>query len=320
MDNNLLYKFFEGLTSIEEEKAIRSWLDSSPENEKSFFKERQIYDAFILNSKYTDVQYEEFEGDENKTRKNVRFYLKEFVKIAAVVLVTALGMTYYLSQSDDTDTLLAMQTISVPAGQRMNVILPDGTDIWLNAKTTIKYPVSFNSKERRVYLDGQAYFDVAKNEELPFTVETKQGEVTALGTKFDVLAYSDSEVFETTLMDGKVRVGLVGKPEQSLILEPNHKSYIDAHHLASVQVTDFSSYEWRNGLIGFKNETFENIMKSFEKTYDIKIVIQNPKIGRSSFTGKFRVADGVDYALRVLQRELRFKYKRDTEKHIIYIK
>lgn len=315
MNYKLIYKFFEGLTSMEEEMALREWINETPDNERLFLEERNIYDAFILNSeKKTKTEpYPERRIISSNKRKR---YLKEFFKIAAIFLVTALGTWYYFSEPKISDT---MQTISVPAGQRLNLILPDGTNIWLNAKTTIKYPITFNNDKRLIYLDGQAYFDVAKNENVPFIVDTKIGQVIALGTKFDVLAYSDDTIFETTLMEGKVKVNLQHNLQQSVILSPRDKSALENGELKVSIIEDFSKYEWRNGFISFRDETFENIMKSFEKTYDVKIVIQNTKVNKFTFTGKFRVTDGVDYALRVLQRDVKFSYERDNEKHIIYI-
>ncbi len=317
MDFRLLYKFFEGLTTPEEEIAIRNWVDNSPDNEKRFFEERKMFDAIILNSVQRDA-FEEPISNVKPLRKSV--FLREFLKIAAVVTLTFLSSWYYFSNVENNQDLVAMQTIEVPAGQRLNIKLPDGTDVWLNAKTTLQYPVSFNKKERLVILDGQAYFDVAKNKEAPFVVKTTCGIIEALGTKFDVMSYSDNQVFETMLVEGSVKVGVINGPVQSLILTPSNKAYIKDGKLETSYVEDFNAYKWKEGLISFKNEAFQEIMKSFEKLYDIQIVMQNSKISNLKYTGKFRIVDGVDYALRVLQKDVEFSYSRDTEHHIIYIK
>ena len=95
-------------------------------------------------------------------------------------------------------TPIALQTITVPAGQRINITLADGTNVWLNARTTIQYPITFNEKERLVKLDGEAYFDVTKDKSKPFIVQTNNYNVEVLGTKFDVDSYSETEIFETT--------------------------------------------------------------------------------------------------------------------------
>jgi len=318
MDFDLLYKFFEGLTSEEENEKIKAWLDTSPENANRLRNERKIYDAIILNSKESEVRVSNLAVEQQESRPKIPLFVKEVMKIAAVILVTLLGGWYFLSDSVSNEAT-AMQTIKVPAGQRINLVLPDGTDVWLNAGTKIQYPVSFNTKERLITIDGQAYFDVAKNEKVPFIVKSPHGTVQALGTKFDVLDYSDDDDFEAMLMEGSIKVGLDGN-DQSLILTPDNKAVLDNGELKAVNVNDQSSYQWKEGLISFRNKAFREIMESFEKTYDIKIVLENKKIENVNFTGKFRIIDGVEYALRVLQREMHFRYERDNDKNIIYIK
>ncbi|MDR1505041.1 MAG: FecR family protein [Prevotella sp.] len=321
MDFKLLYKFFEGLTTQEEDETIRQWVMRSPENEKRFFEERKMFDAVVLNTTEPDINENmDCQSVPSGNRPHISIYFRELIKIAAIVAITLLGSWYCFIHINKSNKLVAMQTISVPAGQRLNIILPDGTDVWLNAKTTIKYPVSFNEKERLILLDGQAYFDVAKNKEIPFLVKTRDGIVQALGTKFDVMAYPDSHSFETVLMEGKVKVRATCDSSQSIILTPSNKAYLKNGKLETSYVDDFSAYEWKDGLISFKNESFARIMKSFEKVYDIKIIIENPQVSNLIYTGKFRVIDGVDYALRVLQKDVKFKFERDTEKHIVYIK
>jgi ferric-dicitrate binding protein FerR (iron transport regulator) len=321
MDFKLLYKFFEGLTTQEEDETIRQWVTDSPENEKRFFEERKIFDAVVLTTTEPDIKENiESQSVVSGNRPRISTYFRELIKIAAIVAITLLGSWYYFIHINKSNKLVAMQTISVPSGQRLNIVLPDGTDVWLNAKTTIKYPVSFNEKERLILLDGQAYFDVAKDKEVPFLVKTRDGIIQALGTKFDVMAYPDSHSFETVLMEGKVKVRTVCDSLQSIILTPSNKAYLKNGKLETAYVDDFSAYEWKDGLISFKNESFAQIMKSFEKVYDVRIVIENPKVGNLIYTGKFRVIDGVDYALRVLQKDVKFKYERDTEKHIVHIK
>lgn len=313
MEKETLYKFYEGTASLVEEEAIRAWMEASDENKRLFFKERRLYDAMLLL------------GDETKQKKEIdkrKLSLSslrtEFLKIAAVVAIT-LGGTYLYQQFGAGNALMAMQTISVPAGQRVNVTLPDGTNVWLNARTTIKYPISFNADQRQVVLDGEAYFDVAKNKKIPFVVHTDKCDVEVLGTKFNIDAYSDRGEFETTLMEGSVKVASVADPSQTLTLAPDSKVLLKDGRLTVVPVDDYNPYRWKEGLICFRNESFVGIMKDFEKYYGINIQVKNKDTLQYFYTGKFRQTDGIDYALRVLQKDIRFTYKRDDENHIIYI-
>lgn len=313
MDKKTLYKFFEGTASFEEEKAVRQWLEESADNRHAFFKERKLFDAMLLL------------GDENKIKtrkKSLQIHLSslrtELMKIAAVVGITLAGSYFYFQQLHEKE-LMAMQTISVPAGQRINITLNDGTNIWLNARTSLTYPMKFSKKNRQVILDGEAYFEVARDETRPFIVQTDKYNVEVLGTKFDVDAYSETGEFETTLMSGSVRVASATDPKQQLMLKPDSKAYLQEGKLLVASVDDYNPYRWKEGLICFRNETFASIMKDFEKYYGLNIHVRNKEVGKFFYTGKFRQTDGIDYALRVLQKDIKFTYQRDDENQAIYI-
>lgn len=309
MDKDILYRFFEGIVSIEEGEQIRAWLEESPQHEKELIKERKLFDAMMLLSR------------QKKGILHIRWdsVRNEFLKMAGVILLT-LGLGYLYQQYDMATESPAMQTIYVPAGQRMNITLPDGTNVWLNARTAIQYPLTFNRKIRQIKLDGQAYFDVAKNPEKPFIVQTKNFDVEVVGTKFDVEAYSDKDKFETALIQGSVKLVSVANPKKTLMLEPDHKAFLEDGELKIAPVDDYNTYRWKEGLLCFTNETFATIMKDFEKYFEVTIEVSNQKVSKYYYTGKFRQTDGIDYALRVLQRDIAFTYTRDDENRIIYVK
>lgn len=321
MDYNLLYKYFKGLASEQEKEAIKKWMESSPENRTAFLNERKMFDTILMNGGQSITDNENIINTvKNNSTSKKKIYAYEIAKIAAILLLAIIGSWYYFVHINNESDLLATQTIKVPAGQCINLVLPDGTDVWLNSKTTIQYPVVFNKKERSVFVDGQAFFDVAKNEKVPFIVKTSSATVKALGTQFDVMDYSDSDEFETMLIEGCVEVKTIRDDQQPVILSPNSKTILKGGKLEKVYVADLSPYEWKNGLISFKNEPFADIMYTFEKTYDIKIIIEKKEISHLLYSGKFRIIDGAEYALRVLQKDIGFQFERDAESHTIYIK
>ncbi|WP_293713604.1 FecR family protein [uncultured Parabacteroides sp.] len=313
MNKDILYKFFEGTASLDEEKDVRQWMEASADNRRAFFKERKLFDGMLLL------------GDENIIRSgkkrftiNLSSLRTELIKIAAVVAIT-LGGSFIYFQSLLEKEQMAMQTISVPAGQRINVMLSDGTNVWLNARTSLTYPTKFNRRNRQVILDGEAYFDVVKDEKKPFIVQTDKYNIEVLGTKFDVDAYSETGEFETTLMSGSVKVASVNDPAEELRLTPNNKVYLQNGKLFVTPVCDYNPYRWKEGLICFKDATFISIMKDFEKYYGLNIQVKNKEVRKFFYTGKFRQTDGIDYALRVLQKDIKFTYQRDDDNQIIFI-
>ncbi|MDR0429756.1 MAG: FecR family protein [Tannerellaceae bacterium] len=307
MEKERLYNFFEGTASLEEGKQVREWMETSPENKSLFFKERKMFDAMtLLASNRRTVQ---------KLDYSKRFF-REMLKIASVIFLTVV-VGYFYTQYQSVHEPIAMQTIHVPSGQRVNLTLPDGTNVWLNARTTLKYPVTFNKKERTIELDGEAYFEVTKNKKQPFIVKTAKGEVEVLGTDFNVEAYAEKEEFETTLMRGSVKVT---SADESLFLTPDNKAILKDGKLTVERVVDYTVYRWIEGLICFKNEPFISIMKDFEKYYGVTIKVENLEVQKYNYTGKFRYTDGIDYALHVLQKDIYFIYTRDDENQIIHIK
>jgi ferric-dicitrate binding protein FerR (iron transport regulator) len=218
----------------------------------------------------------------------------------------------------ESPALTAMQSVVVPAGQRVNISLPDGTNVWLNARSELKYPVSFNKKERRLYLNGEAYFEVTENPGKPFIVSAGRGSVEALGTAFNMEAYSEKGNFETTVMNGRVKVASADNKE-AVYLSSDNKAILKGARFTIEKVDDYTEYRWIEGLICFRNEPFTDIMKTFEKYYGARIDVKNQEVQKYTYTGKFRHTDGIDYALRVLQRDIHFSFSRDDENHIIYI-
>ena len=313
MNKDILYKFFEGNASFEEEAAVKQWMEESAENRLAFLKERKLFDAMLLLGNEEIIK-----NGKKRFSINLSSLRTELIKIAAVVAIT-LGGSYFYYQSSLEKELMAMQTITVPAGQRINITLVDGTNVWLNARTSLSYPVKFGKNNRQVVLDGEAYFDVTKDKSKPFIVQTDNYNVEVLGTQFDVNAYSETGEFETTLMSGSVTVASASDSTQKITLKPNNKVYLQDGKLHVTAVDDYNPYRWKEGLICFKNETFTSIMKDFEKYYGLTIQVKNKNVFKYVYTGKFRQTDGIDYALRVLQKDIKFTYQRDDENQIIYI-
>ena len=285
MEKETLYKFFDGKASREEKESVRIWLESSPENEQELFKEREFFDAMILSGS-TKVA-----GMEKKSRPFYRTVLLEAIKIAAVFAITVASGTYFY-KSEICKIGEAMNTITVPAGQRANLTLPDGTNVWLNARSEMRYPAVFTGNKREITLDGEAYFEVTHNEDKPFVVQTNKCNVEVLGTKFNVEAYSDSEDFCTSLIEGSVRVSDKGN----------------------------DPFRWKEGLICFKDMNFKELMSRVEKCYGIHVIIENPKLTDYICSGKFRISDGIDKALHILQKDAKYTFERNKDESVIYIK
>lgn len=316
MEKETLYLFFEGKTSPEQDSEIRSWVESSEDNRKEFFHERKIFDAMIV---LPQSQECEVLIKNNYKAPSFRIFYRRFMKIAAVAIFTLSAILFVQYRISDSKQII-YNTIRVPAGQRSNVILSDGTNIWLNALSTLKYPSVFKKGKREILLDGEAYLEVAHNKDAPFIVHTRKCNVQVLGTKFNIEAYSKSNKFETSLIEGSVKVSLARDNSRSVILSPNMKVDLLGGIFVVSTIDDIEQYRWKDGLICFRDYTFSEIMSTFEKYFDVKIKVLKPSVKSFACTGKFRQSEGIDYAFRVLQKEIAFKFKRDNiNNSVIYI-
>ena len=312
INKELLYKFFKGVTTISEDTEIKKWIEENEENKKVFFQEKKLYDSILLNKKTLQANH-----IKNKQKKTFRW--STFINVAALLLFLITAGLLINNEFENRNRSNQLHTLIVPPGQRINLILADNSSIWLNANTTFKYPTEFSKIQREVYLDGEAYFDVSANEKSPFIVTTPQGGVKVTGTTFNLSAYSKYNRFETSLFKGKVSVYLNDNEDEIIDIKPTQKTVIQNDKLRVEKIEDYDEFLWRRGLIAFNNKQLEEILSVLEQYFDTKIEIDTNCLPDNTYTGKFRQSDGIDYALRVLQRSINFTYERDNEDQIIYI-
>lgn len=184
---------------------------------------------------------------------------------------TASGQVVYEMTGAPTAATSDYNVIETPPGGQFKINLPDGTEIWLNAASKLRFPAVFKGRERRVQLTGEAYFQVAKNKAMPFKVETKNNTIEVLGTHFNVNAYENERFMETTLLEGSVSVssqsGLVKiKPDQQAQFDKNNSKM----NVIPVDANDVIA--WKNGYFLFEDESIERIMRKLARWYDIDVV------------------------------------------------
>ena len=311
MEKELLHKYFRGDTSPQEEKQVMDWAEASAGNYRQYLEERKIWNALLIH--YT-------KPTENATAfsvQNKSFILWKIGSIAAsIALLISLSWIIFTANKEEPQSL---QAVMVPAGQRVQLVLGDGTKVWLNSKSTFTYPTSFGKNIREVELDGEGYFEVTKNEKAPFIVKTRKYDIKVLGTTFNVSAYQNKlSAFETSLLEGAIDVS-TGDQTEWISLTPNEKVTEIDGILQKDTINNPEHLRWREGLICLDDEPFENLMRKFAVYYGIDIVINNPNVLKYKCTGKFRQTDGIEYALRVLQKDVKFKYLRNDELNSITI-
>lgn len=313
MDKDILQKYVEGNVSPEEIITVVDWLDADESHVREFMALHKLNDISLLNQPDSKV-------DVQKKKKTITFRQigYELAKIAAILILFWGGTKLYETTSVK-ENVIAYQTLYVPAGQRAELILPDSTHVWLNARSKLVYPISFGKDIRQVELNGEAYFDVIHNEKQPFVVKTPQMDIQVLGTEFNVTAYSSSSDFEVALLRGCIELS---SPRLSSNYRMKEKEHIRLQNnkLISKDISDYDYFRWKEGLICFNNESVATIIEKLKLYYDIDIEVYNQKFINSRYTGKFRTKDGIEQVLKVLQIEHKFTYTKNNDLNLITIK
>lgn len=312
MNQELLHKYFKGNTTVEEEERILNWVDESESNRNTLQKERLLFDISLFADNKKQKQL--------KTSLNARILpaLRWSVRIAAAVIVAV--SCGFLIKEYQYNKAAQLQTITVPAGQRAHITLADGTNVWLNSQSTLRYATNFGRADREVELDGEAYFEVAKNKKIPFLVNTENNQVRVVGTHFNVCAYNGSNEFEATLVEGIVDIYAKGvdRPLTRLTKDEFFSAY-HGKYKKSV-LSSFDYLRWKEGLYCFDDTPFSNILNRLEKYYNVKIHVENPEVLNYHCTGKFKEQDGIEHIFKVIQKDHPFTYSISEEGDSIWIR
>ena len=207
------------------------------------------------------------------------------------------GVTYASGVESES---VVYNKLEIPRGGEFCLTLSDGTRVWLNSETSIQYPVAFGAKERRVFVQGEAYFEVAKDANKPFTVQFMSSSVTVLGTTFNIRAYPEEKRSQTTLAEGSVRIY---SPGSSMLLKPGEQAAVSALSgemvKQEVEVKNFTS--WKDGRFVFEQQPLEDIMRTLERWYDIRVIFKDEGAKRISLSGNMKRYGDFSQVMKMLQ-------------------
>lgn len=327
--------------SLELDKLVQKIWDESPEMEGS------DAGSEVLKLLHQKLGFKDEEQEADRRRVKIIGLLLRY----AAVLLIGIGVTWFFLSQDRTKqevTATEFYKVTVAYGSKSTIELPDGSVVTLNSGSTLKYPGSFATNHRTVILDGEAFFDVKKNSASPFLVKTKDITVRVLGTTFNVKSYPDDNLTETTLVTGKVEIlrnradARSDNEEKPLVLAPNQKAvfYRESNQLgvanSQTQTTDQvmkapedlkvlvqneikteNITSWKNDILVFNSEPFEDIVKKLERWYNVEVTLKYAKLGPVVFSGKFD-KESVEEVLHALSLIEPFKYEVNKNKILIY--
>mgnify|MGYP002592380580 FL=1 len=313
LNEDIIIRYLENRCSEEDFVLINEWMKESDENAGELFRMEEIYQLgkFPFEEENLVAKAERRLGrrleQENQKRQEV-FKLKSVLRYAAAivgVIVLAAGLAYWFRNKAE-----ELVVASAAHGQVREMLLPDGTKVWLNQSSVLKYPRAFEGKERHVYLDGEAYFEVARNHEKPFTVKSQAMDVRVLGTSFNIKCRPDNSFAETTLVEGEVEVK--DKSDKGRItLLPGQKAVLNrvTGRMQVKQVDPKMEIVWHNDLIPFEKSSIFQIAAALERFYGVKIILSPDVDSTNTYSGVLKKKDNIESVLQSLDNSIPISYK-----------
>lgn len=289
LNEDIIIRYLENRCSEEDFVLINEWMKESDENAGELFRMEEIYQLgkFPFEEENLVARAESRLGrrleQENQKKQEV-FKLRSVLRYAAAivgVMVLAAGLAYWFRNKAE-----ELVVASAAHGQVREMLLPDGTKVWLNQSSVLKYPRAFEGKERHVYLDGEAYFEVARNHEKPFMVKSPAMDVRVLGTSFNIKCRPDNSFAETTLIEGEVEVK--DKSDKGRItLLPGQKAVLNrvTGRMQVKQVDPKMEIVWHNDLIPFEKSSIFQIAAALERFYGVKIILSPDVDSTNTYSG-----------------------------------
>ena len=318
LNEDIIIRYLENRCSEEDFVLINEWMKESDENAGELFRMEEIYQLgkFPFEEENLVVRAERRLGrrleQENQKKQEV-FKLRSVLRYAAAivgVMVLAAGLAYWFRNKAE-----ELVVASAAHGQVREMLLPDGTKVWLNQSSVLKYPRAFEGKERHVYLDGEAYFEVARNHEKPFMVKSPAMDVRVLGTSFNIKCRPDNSFAETTLIEVEVK----DKSDKGRItLLPGQKAVLNrvTGRMQVKQVDPKMEIVWHNDLIPFEKSSIFQIAAALERFYGVKIILSPDVDNTNTYSGVLKKKDNIESVLNSLRNSIPFNYKKVDDNNI----
>jgi len=314
----IIANYLSGEASETETEELFGWIGESPANKRLFEENKRIWEkspSFFADPEVASDREkikDQIIHQLSKPAKKVRLSSWVYRVAAILALPVMLGIGWYLGSGRNTAET-AMCEVTAPKGQISKCVLADGTQIWLNAGTTIKYDPNLKGNLREVKLDGEAYFKVSKNKHKPFVVSTKYAQIKVLGTIFNLKAYSGDNNVETTLEEGSVEFSLNGSSVKPVEMKPGEQIVFNSseNKLTRGKVETYLHTAWKDGKYVFKDADLKTIIAELERLYDVRIHLQNDSLMNLHFRGMFEYEQNIFSALETLEQTTNMKYRMD---------
>ncbi len=321
-DQNIIVRFLMGEASQADIARLDEWVKADQANRAHFDQIRDTWNSIEVGRRLTDRNIQNdlqsvlnrIDGPRLRVSHNKRYFSHSRIWKAAAVFIIGFAVSWFISHSPALmhDANDSWHVVETPKGSKTKIILPDGSKIWLNAGSKLKYPKEFAPHSRKVYLEGEAFFEVARDEQRQFLVKTRDIVVRVFGTKFNIKSYPEDNTVETTLVEGSVSIlkstpgGKVYgkeiklKPRERIVLYKDREnitppeikkekvkklSEIQPKLVLSKSIDPSRYTSWKNGRLIFRSEPMEKLAVALERRYDVRIHFVDEDLKQFKFTG-----------------------------------
>ena len=314
IDEEVLVAFLKGELDAAQEAAVEAWYDRSAANRRML---GQVYYILYVSDRINDAAGIDVERSLRQFKRRMhagrRISLRRSaVRIAAAAVIAAVLLAGGLTTVLLSKRLAQPVTVVTQLGERSQVVLPDGTKVWLNSSSSVEYVAPFFSRQRRVKMEGEAYFEVEHDRRAPFVVSTNGLDIEVLGTRFNIRNDDNEHRVTTVLLEGAVKAYASGREQASVRLHPAQQLVFDTRTHA-MRLTDCPSAErsinWIDGRFCFEHDTFGEIVAELKRYYNVDIRFMDNRLRDMRFSGNFRVEDGIYHIMSVLQLTYKFNYR-----------
>ncbi len=314
INEEVLIAYLKGETDDTTAAAVETWYDASEANRKRL---GEIYYLLYINDRINDtadIRVEraltQVKNRLSATRRNLIYRRFSRIAVAAMIAI-ALFSGAWVTISLSNRIALPM-TVLTQLGERSQIVLPDGTKVWLNSCSQVEYTSSLFSRERCVKMTGEAYFEVTHDKKAPFIVQVNGLNVKVLGTRFNIRSDAERHSVTTVLLEGAVMAYADNNRSSSVRLRPAQRLFYDTQ-TGAMQLTDDASAQksisWIEGRFSFEHNTLEEIVAELERYYNVDVRFMDNTLRSERFSGEFQIKDGIYHIMSVLQLTYKFNYK-----------
>lgn len=312
----IITAYLSGKATAEERRGLEEWVKQSPENDRYFQEIRNVWQ--VMHPAFNPSEIDVFAAEKNifaniaATRRNItRTLLLYWQRVAAILVIPLLLLCsyLYLNKESAVDVPIEYQVVKSPHGTFSEVRLPDGTNVWLNGGSSLKYPLAFGKEERNVFLNGEGYFEVHSDKDHPFIVKTGQITLRATGTAFNIEAYDRDSITAVTMVNGKIDVAF-GNSSPVTMIPGERASFNNLTKQCLIAKTDpYKWYAWKDGLMIFRDDPLWYVFKRVGQTFNVNIQLKDSSLANAPYRATFE-NESLDEILRLLKMSAPIRFKK----------